>query len=333
LRLQYSTSGFEPISRILLLATFPLDTMTNYLAAPYVQQQQRYGSAAPASKPGRQPSRFNLTAICLCLVLPWLLFSLMYALMSFSLHYEQPAVCYLCVVIGFLVVLMTAKLAFDAVTKQRRDGSADPSWFVFLAVACFVAWMGGVALGDLNYYYNMQPFYVIRTLNSYPSVDPSEMSGQQLMDAGRMTFVSGSKLDLKKSMAFRNLDTYCVAPIVGNMTKGTSYDFWAVGLNCCSGKPGTFGCGEYNNPHALSGLRVMREDQIGFYRLAVHQAEASYNIKAPHPLFFHWMQDPVAEISAYSDEGVKYYFQGVFTFFAILLFTIVVALVVFSKMA
>merc|ERR1740117_1536623 len=125
------------------------------------------------------------------------------------------------------------------------------------------------------------------------------------MDAGRMTFAKGSRLDLTKSMAFRNVDTYCVAPIVGknetNQTRRTSYDFWAVGLNCCTGRVGDFNCGEYNNPHALSGLRVMQEEQRNFYHLAVNQAEASYGIQANHPLFFYWMQDTTAEVSAYAD--------------------------------
>ena len=37
-----------------------------------------------------------------------------------------------------------------------------------------------------------------------------------------------------------------------------SYDFWAVGINCCNqGRDGLFRCGEYANIHARSGLRYM----------------------------------------------------------------------------
>merc|ERR1719379_2441234 len=254
--------------------------------------------------------------------------------MSFSMHYNDKLACYFCVFVGFLIVVITCKMAWDHVKKDSFDSPTDPTWFVFLAVSCLIAWVVGVALGDLNFFYNTEPFYDVSNLNSYPSVDPSLMPGQQLMDAGQITFVPSARLDLRKAMGFRNLEIYCVAPIVNNATKPGSagvtgsYDFWAVGLNCCSGASGDFACGEFNNPNAQSGLRVMRTDQSTFYRLAVKQAEAAYGIRAKHPLFFYWMQDPTMEIAAYMDEGMKWYLFGVFTFFAFLLFITLVAVAV-----
>ena len=75
----------------------------------------------------------------------------------------------------------------------------------------------------------------------------------------------------------------------------------------------------------------MRDDQRAFFRLAVQQAESAYNVQAVHPLFFHWLQDPVAEVNSYQDDGFKYYLLGMFTHFAVQLFLVVVGVLAFSK--
>jgi len=275
--------------------------------------------------PGKR-RRMNLVAICLNIFLPWFLFSALYAVLSFSFHYQHPTWAWFIVGLGFLMVLMCGLLAYR--TKKR---DRDPMWYTFATLALFLAALLASIFGDMNFWYNMQPFYDIENLNTYPSVNPAREKGQQLMDAGRVYFSDGTGLDMKKAMGFKNLDLYCVCPIVHGEEQLASYDFWAVGLNCCSGVSSDFRCGEFNNPHARSGLRLMRDDQRPFFRLAVQQAEAAYNIKATHPLFFYWMQDPVAEMNSYRDDGFKYYLLGIFTHFAFNLFCVVCAVVGFSK--
>jgi len=314
-----------------------------------------YGSSGPngyvaTAMPQKGPfvrgirQRLNFVAILTSLFVPWLLFCFMYWAMSFSLHYRNSFLCFFVVFLGFCVVVAIGLAAFDAMKKKRGGGtpffvdgdvrSHSPTWLVFLAVTCLVAWLLGVIAGDVNYFNHMEPYYDVSNLNTYPNVDPSVMRGQQLMDAGRIMFSPGTTLDLSRSMGFKNLDLYCVAPIVaGSDTKHiSSYDFWAVGTNCCSGSRADFHCGEFNNPRAAAGLRLMRDDQRAFFRLAVQQAEAAYNIKAHHPLFFHWMKDPIAEVTAYMDEGYKYFLLGIFTHFIFQLFLVACACLVFSKM-
>jgi len=288
--------------------------------------------------------RLNFVAILTSLFVPWLMFCVIYWAMSFSLHYQNSFICFFVVFLGLCVVLAIGLFAFDAMKRKRGGGGTgwmdndvrnhEPTWLVFLCVTCFLAWLLGFIAGDVNYFQHMEPYYDMSNLNTYPNVDPSVMRGQQLMDAGRISFSEGSKLDLSRSMGFKNQELYCVAPIVsGSDPKHiSSYDFWAVGLNCCSGSRADFHCGEFNNPRAAAGLRLMRDDQRAFYRLAVQQAEAAYNIKSHHPLFFQWMKDPIAAVAAYMDEGYKYYLLGIFTHFIFQLFLVTCACLIFSKM-
>mmetsp|Transcript_16110 Transcript_16110/g.35517 ORF Transcript_16110/g.35517 Transcript_16110/m.35517 type:complete len:292 (+) Transcript_16110:104-979(+) len=275
--------------------------------------------------PGKR-KRMNLVAILLNVFVPWVVFCVLFALVSFSFHYQHPTWTWVFVVLGYVGVLAMAMFTWR--TKQRNG---DPMWFGFAVLALFVAVTLAALLGDMNFWYNMQPFYDIENLNTYPNVDPSVDRGQQRMDAGRVYFAQDSRVDVSRAMGFKNLDIYCVAPIIKGSSKPDTYDFWAVGINCCSGTSPDFRCGQYANPRARSGLRLMRDDQRPFFRLAVQQAEAAFKITAAHPLFFYWMQDPVAEMNAYRDEGFKYYLLGIFSFFAVNLFAVTCAVVGFSK--
>lgn len=304
--------------------------------APPMQQ-----SKGPFVRGIRQ--RLNFVAMLISLFVPWLIFCFMFWTMSFSVHYKNRFICFLLVCLGLCIVLAIGIMAMDAMKKKHRtagvlmDGDVrqhEPTWLVFLFATSLLAWLLGVIGGDINFVNHMEPFYDLSNLNTYPNVDPSVMRGQQLMDAGRIMFTPDSKLDLTRSMGFKNQDLYCVAPITsGEDPKHiASYDFWAVGTNCCSGMRADFHCGEFNNPHAAAGIRLMRDDQRAYFRLAVQQAEAAYNIKADHPLFFHWMRDPIAEVMAYSDEGLRYFLLAIFTHFLFQLFLVAVAALLFSKL-
>lgn len=296
-----------------------------------------YGTSKPLfSRAQRQ--RMNLVSIFQCLILPWVLYCLMYAVMSFRIHYMRPWLCYVCVGCGFVTVLVTAGLAArTAMKKLQPDQDRAPNWFIFLFLTMLIAWIAGIVLGDLNFWTNLQPYYDYTNLNEYTGVNPAQMTGQQLMDAGRIDFTNSSEIDLRRSMGFKNLDVYCVAPITIRGAGGTllplaSYDFWAVGLGCCSGNAADFHCGHYNNPKAHSGLRLLHDEQRPFFRLAVQQAESAYAIKATHPLFFYWAEDPSTEMESFRDEGYKYYFLGMVIHFVWQILCVGLAAAGFSRL-
>jgi len=309
---------------------------TSYTApAPY---REVYGSMQPPTymkddelvkyKPRR---RMNLPAIIANLFLPCVLFTVVLAIMSFSLHYKHQNIGTLVGTVGAVLVGWVFYTGYQVRRKSKEGLNVDPTWYFFCAVALFFALTFGMIVGDLNFWYHMQPVYDIENLNVYPSVNPAKERGGQLMDGGRMFFTDGSRLDFEKSMSFRNYDQYCVVPITHGTAKLSSYDFWAVGLNCCKGMAAEFRCGEFNNPKARSGLRLMRDTQRPFFRLAVQQAEAAYGISAQHPLFFYWMEDPTAEVKSYRDDGYKQFIVGIFTHFCFNLVCVVIAVACFSK--
>mmetsp|Transcript_86815 Transcript_86815/g.202036 ORF Transcript_86815/g.202036 Transcript_86815/m.202036 type:complete len:326 (-) Transcript_86815:142-1119(-) len=312
----------------------------------FLSKPQLYGGFGGFTRDGRnflmrsQRQRMDLVSVVQCLVLPWALFCFIYAVMSFQLHHLRPNICYLLCALGLLPVVVSGALALRTVWMKFRPDLQihEPKWFIFLFLTMLVAWILGVVLGNLNFWTNMDQYYNYMNLNEYRSVNPAVMRGQQLMDAGRVRFTNGTSLDLRRSMGFRNLDVYCVAPIsVKGSDSGTllplaTYDFWAVGLGCCSGNTADFHCGDFKNPNAHAGLRLLRDDQRAFFRLAVQQAESTYNINAKHPLFFYWSQDPTAEMNTFHDEGYKFYLIGMIVHFAWQLLSVSLAAAGFSKM-
>merc|ERR1719401_3051346 len=94
-------------------------------------------------------------------------------------------------------------------------------------------------------------------------------------------------------MGFKDKNMYCVAPIVTGSAIPATYDFWVVGKNCCSPPPvpgvgRSYHCGAFNQPKTTAATRLVDNQARPFYRMAVQQAEARYNIRANHPLFFTW---------------------------------------------
>mmetsp|Transcript_309 Transcript_309/g.864 ORF Transcript_309/g.864 Transcript_309/m.864 type:complete len:331 (-) Transcript_309:55-1047(-) len=286
------------------------------------------------AEPPRHRSRINVTAVLICLVAPCILFCTVSAALSFPLRRESPALAGIAVVVAALIMVASVYLAIST-TYKRWEGKTmrEPFWYIFFGATMALSFTGAYGLGETNWWNNVLPYMDLQTLDTRYNVDPTTTLGQQLMDVGRVVFAEGSHVDVTRSIGFKNVDQYCVAPIVHN-TPGVapeSYDFWAIGLNCCSGGSPDFHCGDYANPGARGGLRIARADQREFYRLAVQQAEAAYNMRSQHPLFFYWVADPGAELESYKADARKSFFLGNLSFFAMQLLLVLVGVVVYAK--
>lgn len=275
--------------------------------------------------PGKR-HRFNVVAIVLNVFLPWLLFCVVYAGMSLAYHYAHPVSVWGLPLFGIICSL----LLLYAGASQRIRGR-DPSWYHFAAMACGFGTICATAFGNANFQYNMKPYLDISYLRTVASVNPSSVVGQQMMDVGVANFADGAGINTRMSMSFKSDDTYCVAPIVNDGEPTKVYDFWAVGINCCSDVAADFRCGEWQSPQARSGLRLMRMEQRPYFRLAVQQAEAAFGIQAPHPVFFTWLSDPENEINRWREDVIKTYIQGIVLYFVFNLFCVFCAMIGFSK--
>lgn len=287
-----------------------------------------------AMGPGKDNSAFsrrrrvNLLAVVLNAVVPAVVFITLFAVLTSSLRLQKPGLCW-----GTVAALFSMAGGLCYLAHRAKEQQQDPTWYSFAAGSLSLAVVLGFLFGELNYAVNMGPYYLQSNMNSYPSVNPAKVKGQQVLDAGRVYFIEDSALDLRKAMAYKDGDTYCVAPVIHGEDTPASYDYWAVGVNCCSAGAADFRCGAYNNPKARAGVRAMNAAEEPFLKLAVQQAEAAYNIKSQSPLFFHWVEDPLAKVVTLRDAGVKWFIMGCFMYIAFNLFLVAFAVVNFAKMS
>jgi TM2 domain-containing membrane protein YozV len=267
-----------------------------------------YGTEAGLSKQPR-PKKPNFKAIFLCFLLPCITFGAVSWLLASIMAAVKPVIVLALLGMILLCVFLTWYLVVKTMRRYNVGLIDFPLWYIFMAASATVAYAAAMWLGRVNYYNNTVAFEAINSLAFVSGVDPSQPSARYL-DIGSVVFVPTSAVGVSQFVGFKNGDVYCVAPIINNATSTSktastpvSYDYWAIGLNCCSG--GSFKCGEYNNPKAHSGMRLMKEEQRAFYQLAVQEAVATYSLTVNTPMFFYWIQDATAALNIIEAQGTS----------------------------
>lgn len=263
----------------------------------------------------------NIIPMFLNIFVPWGVCVFCYGLTSFWTMYHEPQLVWsLITLLGAIWMAMMTMAAF------ARKSIAEPTWLTYIAVAYAIAAIGGTVLGIGNYVSYSRPYYAIQDLKVIHQVDAGNELGQDLMDAGILYFAHNNRLDTTRSWHFKHRTLYCVAPVVTNGSSPLthSYDFWAVGEGCCATTSSDFRCGhDWGSATTRSGIRVLDNDALANYRLAVKQAETLYGIVATHPIFFTWSEDPLAEVNGwYTQAYHNYIFVVVLTFVVSLFFVI-----------
>jgi len=246
----------------------------------------------------------NIVPMFLNVFVPWGVFVFCCAMKSFWLSYAHPTVVLGSISVVFLAWLVTVVVAYQA---RRRD--PDPTWFTYFSAVFLIMFVAGTFVGSRNYDRLFKKYYMITDLKIAKGIDASITPGQNVMDAGIIEFKPGNVFDARMSWHFKHRDLYCVAPILTHSTPPLqqTYDFWAVGKDCCAVGASDFRCGSWGHSQAKSGVRLMDDDAADYYRLAVQQAESLYGISAPRPIFLEWATDPIAEVNSWNHYAFRWF--------------------------
>jgi len=271
----------------------------------------------------------NIVPLFLNIMLPFGVFVFCCGISSFGLMYSRPFTVMVCLALVGLCWLLSVATAIWA-----RWHEPDPTWFTFSAMTVGLAFLLGTFGGYNIYIYHEKPFFQLRDLKVSNSIDASKTTGIEVNDAGILHFSAGNHVDSSISWHFKSGSLYCVAPIVSNASQvpfSQTYDFWAVGKDCCSTAAADFRCGSWGHMGStMGGIRVVDEDDTIMYRLAVQQTASLYNILAPKPIFVEWSVHPELEALESKRKGFRIFINYCIFAFICSIFSVAVAMVRFS---
>lgn len=274
---------------------------------------------------------------------PLLLYVCIFRMQIGWLRWEQPVVLFL-ITLGLPVVLSLI-WAFKNY-KDLRAGRPIVRWLLIMNVTMLITIPIASVFAEHTFLTFSQPYFDYEAMASYVNVDPSVDRGQTYMDAGQIYFRENARVDTHRAIAYQDGDIYCIAPIIlenlhdDDVGRGHSeghaatsphsktghqlppsgtVDFWAVGMNCCEPSGLHFKCGETLNPLARSGLRVVRHDVRPFYVLAVQEWSAWLHLPSKHPIFLHWVEDPLLQVDNLWLQSLSSFYLNTFLCFVSLL--------------
>lgn len=274
-------------------------------------------------------------------LLPCLSFAIIYLATAFDLRYYTPGFALL-IGVGFFLAMSAAFTIFSVMSYHK--GRPAKMWMV-LSLCLWVATVASYRLADQNYWQHSNPYFNYDDMALYVNIDPALDRGQSYMDAGQVYFKESTYVSRGRAIGFKNGDTYCVAPIVREplinqdgtdqletlsgfvLPKSGTVDFWAVGLNCCGANGDDFECGDSNKVMARAGMRLVDDHKRPMYLLAVQEWSATTGLPVRHPIFFHWVTNPILYRRGLYDTAWSIFQYHLFLFFVA---NIVLAFTAFS---
>eukprot|EP00392_Amoebophrya_sp_AT5.2_P011604 g11683.t1 len=234
--------------------------------------------------------RLNFVPIVLNTVLPWTLFVVLLTVSIFRFRHDYGKLCdtVWLLLVGGLFLLYVWLFFKELHGVDARWTRASFLYLVVMVNLCATA-------SYLLYSEFFEPYYDVLDLKTYPMLDVSKTNGKDVMDAGMIYFAPNTKIDFTRAWHFKQKDVYCVAPLV----KPDSLPFIGKKIDTQPKGQGKgamnddFRCPGYDSAKARAGLRILRDDSLQLYRLAVQQAETQYGFLSTYPVFVEWVEDPV----------------------------------------
>lgn len=220
----------------------------------------------------------------------WVIFSCVCLFFGLLFHNNELQIWSL-VSLSAFVIGMSAWMSW----REYMNGSIKARNHFVYAMWLLLTIMFASLVGIFAYDMRIRHYWLSQELEARANVIPSEPAGAY-ENVGEIVFADEARLDVGRSLGYKDVRRYCVAPIAGDVP-ADKVQFWAAGLDCCSAR-GNFQCDDAPDRKARSGI-VLRDwgqltkDKRPYYMKAVKQAEVVYDIaSAKEPIFVQWISDP-----------------------------------------
>lgn len=229
------------------------------------------------------------------------------------------AAWWLAVLLVLVVTGYQIKGLMDAL-RQRANRAMRVYFTVMLGAASLI----GYGLGEWLWHDYSMPYFTYEDLQTYHNVNTKKDQGSRYADAGVVYFADGTNVLQGRGACLKNDVEYCIAPIVNCAPYGDcgpletdtgSFDYFAVGTDCCGCPEGEFRCGDWNNPITHGGLRQIDDENVLYYKLALKEWQAQYGKTSKAPLFFHWELRPQMKANSLAHLGLYYSVMSAGAFF------------------
>mmetsp|Transcript_95294 Transcript_95294/g.172006 ORF Transcript_95294/g.172006 Transcript_95294/m.172006 type:complete len:355 (+) Transcript_95294:163-1227(+) len=252
----------------------------------------------------------------------------------------MPWVCFVAVMCPFALFFWTVNfLPWNVLAASTVFGLLMFFWpnvhrvqnslyFRVLGASCLVSTLMGMSLGLYDHIKYTSFYRAYGISPSFNDILPTAVPGAY-QDASVIQFSKDAKIDVTMSLGYNNGEVYCVAPIFDGATyatvnAGTSVGFWAVGVDCCSGR-GHFQCGPVWNENVHGGLAITRQGQtplldLATFRVAAQAAALSSNLVVPlDAVFVKWSSQPTELIDEFWQDGVNFLLCSALVYFLLVI--------------